>query len=57
MVDSGLTGCRLQRLRSEREHQQFPDEVDTPTDCLTKTRFQKQANNFHLLPSAYIADS
>ena len=32
---------RLQRLRSEREHQQFPDEVDTPIDKLAKTRFQK----------------
>lgn len=32
---------RLQRLRSERDHLQFPDEVDTPTNTLARVRFQK----------------
>lgn len=39
--ESLLLVVRLQRLRSERDHLQFPDEVDTPADVLAKVRFQK----------------
>ena len=36
-----MVSSRVERLRSEREHNVFPDEVDTPLDVSARVRFQK----------------
>ncbi|KXJ22849.1 Pre-rRNA-processing protein TSR1-like [Exaiptasia diaphana] len=32
---------QLEKLRSERENEMFPDEIDTPMDVAARVRFQK----------------